>query len=243
MNSNEQVNKLKQLQNLIQQYQPLKRKEQNNDYLCPSKYKSYQNDNEFYLLNYIHDQPITENDLQTISQFYTINYMSLEYLIFLFLLNYHPITNTINVIQQFIDKYSINSNQEVTNIITTTQNQLTTDNNQKELFLKYLFNTFSISSGKRNIIKENVMENILQILYSDLPLYQQFITFLKQKNHYYLTKDQWNCLSSSSHIVFIPQQSDFYLTYTTENMYFYPVLFDEFFLYLKQLILNHQINL
>lgn len=237
MNKNEQF---QQLQRMIQNYQPIKRNSEDNEYLCPSKYKTYQTTNELYLLNYCTDQQLTENDLQTISQFYNITYMSFDYLIFLYLLQYHPNQNTTKIIPTFIEKYVIKTNQEVSNIILSTKNKI--NQNEKDSFLKYIFSTFSISIGKRQLLKEEIMEKLLQLLYSQYPLYSQFITFLKYHQHYFLTKDQWNCLSSFSHIVFIPQQVDFYLQYTSENSYFYPVLFDEFFLYLKQLLLNHQIS-
>ena len=233
---------LQQLRNMISQYQPIKRKENENEYLCPSKYKSYQTDNELYLLNYITNQQLTENDILTISQYYNINYMSFDYLLFLYLLQYHPITNTINIISSFLTKYSIKSNIEVINIIITTRNQINTDEIIKDSFYKYLFQLFSIQIGRRYQIQETHLKQLLELLYSHLPLYNQFITFLHQKNHLYLTKDQWNCLSTFSQIVFIPQPSEFYLFYTSENSYFYPVLFDEFFLYLKDLLLHHQIH-
>ena len=237
------INYKNEIQEILNSLQPIKRKSNDTDYLCPSKWKRYGNENELVLSHYISDEPITENELKQITQEYNIDYMSLEYYIFLYLLNYHPISNSINIISTFISKYLITSNQEVTNIITFTINQMNSDVSIKELFIKYLFDSFSKPNGRRQELQEDILDHLLQLLYSSFPFYSHFITFLHQHNHHFLTKDQWICLFNFSHIVFFPQSQEFYVTYTSENNYFYPILFDEFFLYIKQLLLSHQLYL
>ena len=228
---------IEELKQLIAPYKPIVRRDVSTEYHCPGKWKSFENENQLILNMFINHHPLSEEDIEFIASKYCIKQFSIEYLLFLYLLQYYPVQQT-PLIQTFIQKYMISSNNDVLNLITMTKQSVLNDKLKISEFNKYLFNAFSVQMGRKRVIQNDILWKLLSVIYSSYQLYPQFISFLKSKQEF-LTKDQWMCLCSFVDLLLIPQPSEFYLQYSSENSYAYPVLFDEFFLFLKQSLQQH----
>ena len=211
---------------------PIKRKKDYEKYLCPEKKRIIGIQNECFLLEYELKEKINEEDRKKLDKQYEIQEESIESFILSYLLNYFPFLEE-NCINRFRIQYSIQSNQDVLNLIHYTQKSFLFDDYTKMKFVHYLFIRYNEKRNGKKVLQNEILFTLLHVLYESYPLFSSFLSFLHSQNISFLTKDQWLCLAHFTHIIFLPQDPFFYQEYTSENSFHYPLLFDDFFCYLK----------
>ena len=228
---------ISELRALVSQYKPIQRYDHSNEYLCPSKRKIFEND--FMMNSYRSKVPLTFDDITTLLRGYSLELDSIDGLIFLYLIQFKQSTRYINEIDGFCVQYMIETNQDVINCIQSSKQSILNDQIKTSEFNKYLFDLFSVRQGMKRVIEGESLQKVLHLLYSSFPLFQHFLQFLNSKNITSLGKDVWICLCTFSHVIFQQQEINFYLQYSVDNVYCYPLLFDDFFMFMKQFYLSH----
>ncbi|GAB1222897.1 hypothetical protein ENUP19_0124G0004 [Entamoeba nuttalli] len=198
----------------IKKYQPIKRKPNEFTIISPTVKKEFP-EKDLFLLKYLNKESLTKEDINILCSFYGFNILSKKGLTFIYLINYTPFSPN-NNIKQILLSNTIQTNQDVLNIIINLSEYIEQDIKVFTLFQRWIFDVFN----EKRILSGEILHQLLMIYYSKYPLFNNFEQFLQIKG-FKMNKDQWVCLCNAASYIL-----EFHEYYETNT--YWPLLFDEF---------------
>ncbi|EDR22440.1 hypothetical protein EDI_343810 [Entamoeba dispar SAW760] len=186
-----------------EKYQPIKRKPNEFTIISPTIYKEFP-EKELFLLKYLNKESLSNEDINILCSFYGFNLFSKKGLSFIYLLKYTPFSPN-NTIKQLIISNTIQTNQDVLNLIINSIEYIENDIKLFTIFQRWIFDLFN----EKRILSGETLHQLLMIYYNKYPLFNNFEQFLQIKG-FKLNKDQWVCLCTAAS--YILEYNEYYET-------------------------------